>query len=254
MEGVERAARPFEKEGRRGRMEGVERAARPFEKGGKEGTEEWKDGRKQIIKVGDCLRRAPSRFTFQSTKTMGRLLFRLRSLTPLPFILVLIYFAHPTFTSTRVGMPLLILGEWLRLWAVGYAGGATRSRTVGAARGLVTAGPYAHVRNPLYLGNLLLSVGVCIIANVYWMIAVLLIGYFVQYTPIITSEEAYLRQSHGSAYEAYYTAVPRFLPRIRRYSHPSSHDFSLSRAFRSEKRTLTAVVCLMTLIAGRLFF
>ncbi len=238
--------------------EGVERAACPFEMEGKEGKEEWKDGRKQLIKVGDCLSRVPSRFTFhvsritfQSTKMMGHLLFRLRSLTPLPFILVLIYFAHPTFTSTLVGMTLLILGEWLRLWAVGYAGGATRSRTVGAARGLVTAGPYAHVRNPLYLGNLLLSLGVCIIANVYWMIAVLLIGYFVQYTPIITSEEAYLRQSHGSAYEAYYTAVPRFMPRIRRYSHPSSHDFSLSRAFKSEKRTLTAILCVMTMIAGR---
>ncbi len=181
---------------------------------------------------------------------IGRLLFRLRSLTSIPFILILIYFAHPTFISALIGTGLLILGEFLRLWAVGYAGGATRSRTLGAARDLVTTGPYAHVRNPLYLGNLLLSVGVCVIANVYWMIIVLLVGYFVQYLLIIASEEAYLRESFGSAYQTYYSAVSRFLPRFRSYENPSPHDFSLSRAFRNEKRTLTAIVCVVALIAG----
>ena len=98
---------------------------------------------------------------------IGRFLFQLRGLTPIPFIFILIYFAHPTFISSSVGTILLMLGESLRLWAVGYAGGATRSRTLGTARDLVTAGPYAHVRNPLYLGNLFLSLGVCVIANVY---------------------------------------------------------------------------------------
>lgn len=181
----------------------------------------------------------------------GRLLFKLRSLTPIPLILVLIYFAGPTFVSTLLGSLLLAFGEWLRLWAVGYAGGATRARSLGAARDLVTSGPYAYVRNPIYLGNLLLSTGVCVIANVYWMILLLLVGYVVQYLPIVGSEEAYLRTTCGSAYHAYYDAVPRFLPRPRRYANPSTHEFSLSRAFRSEKRTLTAIVCVLILIAGR---
>jgi protein-S-isoprenylcysteine O-methyltransferase Ste14 len=163
----------------------------------------------------------------------------------------LIYFARPTFASTLVGAIPLILGEFLRLWAVGYAGGATRSRTLGAARDLVTTGPYAHVRNPLYLGNLLLSLGVCVIANVYWMIVVLLVGYFIQYLPIIASEEAYLREFCGAAYETYYTAVPRFIPRLRSYTNPSAHSFSLPRALKVEKRTLTAIVCVIGLIVGK---
>ena len=185
------------------------------------------------------------------THAIGRLLFRLRSLTAIPFILILIYFARPTFASALVGAIPLILGESLRLWAVGYAGGATRSRTLGAASDLVTTGPYAHVRNPLYLGNLLLSLGVCVIANVYWMIIVLLIGYFVQYLPIIASEEAYLREFCGAAYETYYTAVPRFIPRLRSYANPSAHSFSLPRALTAEKRTLTAIVCVIGLIVGK---
>ena len=182
---------------------------------------------------------------------IGRLLFRLRSLTPIPLILLLIYFAHPAFVSAWVGTIVVILGEWLRLWSVGYAGGATRSRTLGAARNLVTAGPYAYVRNPIYLGNLILSLGVCIIATVYWMVLVLLVGYFIQYLPIIASEEAYMRKSCGSAYQAYYTAVPKFLPRLRSYPNPSAHSFSLSRALKSEKRTLTAIVCVLVLIVVR---
>lgn len=187
-----------------------------------------------------------SRFTL----AIGRRLFRLRSLTAIPFILIAVYYARPTFTSALAGSVPLILGELLRLWAVGHAGGATRSRTLSAASDLVTTGPYAHVRNPLYLGNLLLSLGVCVIANVYWMVIVLLVGYFVQYLPIIASEEAYLRKFCGAAYQTYYAAVPRFIPRLRRYANPSVHSFSLSRALKAEKRTLTAIACVIGLIVG----
>ncbi len=188
-----------------------------------------------------------SRFTL----AIGRLLFRLRSLTAIPFILIVIYFSRPTFTAALAGGIPLILGELLRIWAVGYAGGATRSRTLGAASDLVTTGPYAHVRNPLYLGNLLLSLGVCIIANVYWMIIVLFVGYFIQYLPIIASEEAYLRKSCGAIYQTYFTAVPRFIPRFRSYADASAHRFSFSRALKAEKRTLTAIACVIGLIVGK---
>lgn len=184
------------------------------------------------------------------TPMIGRVFFRLRSLTAIPFILILIYFAHPSFTSALVGTVPLIFGECLRLWAVGYAGGATRARTLGAASDLVTTGPYAYVRNPLYLGNLLLSFGVCIIANVYWMNIVLVVGYFAQYLPIIASEEAYLRESCGTTYQTYYTAVPRFIPRLRSYANPSAHSFSFSRALKAERRTLTAIACVIGLIVG----
>ena len=185
---------------------------------------------------------------------IGPFLFRLRSLTPIPFVLALIYFSSPTPISITIGIPFLCFGEWLRLWSVGYVGGATRARDLGIARKLITTGPYAHVRNPLYLGNLLLSFGVCLIANVYWMPALLIVGYFAQYLPIIASEEEYLRKSCGSTYETYYLAVPRFVPRIRRYAFPSSHDFSVTRAFKSEKRTLTAISAVIGLIAGRSLF
>ena len=184
---------------------------------------------------------------------IGHVLFRLRSLTPIPFILVLIFLSRLAPFPLVFGSLLIALGEWLRIWAVGYAGGSTRTRTLGAARDLVTAGPYAHVRNPLYLGNFVLSIGVCVFANVYWMIAVLVIGFLIQYTPIIHSEETYLLEACGDRYRTYCAAVPRLIPYLRPYGEPSGHDFSLPRALRSEKRTLSAIGCVLILIAARSF-
>ena len=136
---------------------------------------------------------------------IGNFFFKIRSFTPIPFILALLYFAKPRGISVVIGMPFIVAGELLRVWAVGYAGASTRARTLGAARDLVTTGPYRYVRNPLYLGNFLLSLGVCIVVNVYWLVAVLVVGYFCQYLPIIVLEEAYLLESCGSVYQT----VPR---------------------------------------------
>src|SRR6201996_8802882 len=64
----------------------------------------------------------------------------------------------PSAFSIATGLPLAFAGEALRMWAVGYSGVTTRGDTV-TAPALVTAGPYAYVRNPLYVGNALTGAG-----------------------------------------------------------------------------------------------
>ncbi|RKU22463.1 hypothetical protein C6503_03950 [Candidatus Poribacteria bacterium] len=179
---------------------------------------------------------------------IGNFFFKIRSFTPIPFIIALLYFSEPAWYTVVIGMPFIVAGEFLRIWAVGYAGASTRATTLGAARNLVTTGPYSYVRNPLYLGNFLLSLGVCLVASVYWLVAVLVVGYFFQYLPIIALEEAYLLESCGSTYQTYREQVPRFVPQFRPYPEPSDHDFSFFRAIKSEKRTLTAILCVIGLI------
>ena len=125
-----------------------------------------------------------------TSSKIGNFFFKVRSYTPIPIILIMFYFADPTWYSVSIGSFFIVLGECLRMWAVGYAGGTTRATALGAARDLVTTGPYSYVRNPLYLGNFILSFGVCVIANVLWVIPILVIGYFVQYLPIISVEES----------------------------------------------------------------
>ena len=160
-----------------------------------------------------------------TSSKIGNFFFKIRSFTPIPFILALFYFAEPAWHTVVMGVPFIAAGEFLRIWAVGYAGASTRARTLGAARDLVTTGPYSYVRNPLYLGNFLLSLGVCLVANVYWLVAILIVGYFSQYLPIIAVEEAYLLESCGSVYQVYRERVPRFLPQFRSYPDPSDPRF-----------------------------
>ena len=188
------------------------------------------------------------------TQKFGNFFFKIRSFTPIPFILALLYFANPTWISVSISLLFIIIGEFLRIWSVGYAGGTTRATALGAARDLVTTGPYSYVRNPLYLGNLLLSLGVTIFTNVHWLIPILIIGYFIQYLPIITVEETYLLESCGTVYQTYQEQVPRFLPNFHSYPNPSHHDFSWSRALKSEKRTLTAIICVIGLTLIKMTF
>ena len=196
-------------------------------------------------------KRLLANFMAMTTKTLGNFFFKIRSFTPIPFIFALLYFAKPTWQTTTLGLAFMVIGEFLRIWAVGYAGASTRARTLGAARDLVTTGPYGYVRNPLYLGNFLLSFGVCLVANVTWLIPLLVVGYVLQYLPIVAVEEGYLLEACGVVYQAYQERVPRFLPRLQPYPQPSCHDFSWARAIRSEKRTLTAIICVLGLLFAK---
>lgn len=189
-----------------------------------------------------------------SPSKIGNLFFKIRSFTPIPFILALIYFAKPTILTTAIGLVIVVIGEFLRIWTVGYAGGSTRATTLGAARDLVTTGPYSHVRNPLYLGNFMISFGICIISSVIWLIPLLIVGYLLQYLPIVAVEEAYLLETCGNVYQSYQEQVPRFLPQLHPYQLRSTHDFSLTRGINSEKRTLTAIVGVIILLLVRQIF
>ena len=64
-----------------------------------------------------------------------------------------------------IGLTLILLGELLRIWAVSYAGGITRTTKVGAQI-LCTTEPYSYTRNPLYIGNMIIYTGVVYVAEI----------------------------------------------------------------------------------------
>src|SRR4030067_1241157 len=96
--------------------------------------------------------------------TPGKFFFKYRSYAPLPFLIPLFLFGRPTLLTLIIGFLISASGEMLRIWGVSYAGGETRTTKVGASA-LVTQGPYAYIRNPLYAGNLLIYFGISIMAN-----------------------------------------------------------------------------------------
>lgn len=181
-------------------------------------------------------------------------LFNYRSYTPIPLLLAILILAAPTPASLLGGFTLALLGESLRLWAVRHAGGATRTTSgVGAGAVLITHGPFAYVRNPLYLGNFLLSLGLCIMSWAWmpWMLFLFLALFGWQYWSIISLEEEHLLQRFGQTYTEYLQNVPRFFPRLTPFRKQEAHPMPLGRALKIEKNTLysfTAVSLAILLI------
>ena len=171
--------------------------------------------------------------------------FALRSYTPIPFLVAMVVFARPTLLSLIVGGGVVVLGEALRLWGVSIVGAETR--TTGSVGGtyLVTSGPFAHVRNPLYLGNMLMYAGIGIMSMALfpWLLLAALVWFAIQYSLIVTREEEYLAERFGEAYGHYRAAVRRFLPRITPYrsSAPSPKTLNWAEGLGSETRTLQAI-------------
>ena len=186
---------------------------------------------------------------------LGELLFRSRSYTPIPLIILILALAKPNTLSFAIGLPMTAFGEVLRIWGVSYAGPATRTRKVGA-RTLVTNGPYAYFRNPLYLGNFFLSLGLCIASRAWipLMPIVLVVAFVIQYGVIISLEERRLGELFGEEYERYVSQVPRVIPRLSPYDERSSDRPDIRKAVLSERSTFGAISAVVILLILRWYF
>lgn len=133
---------------------------------------------------------------------------------------MLAVFGKPSAFSVTVGLPVAIAGELIRCWAVGYSGETTREDHVIAPE-LVTAGPYAYTRNPLYAGNFITAAGFALAftGNNSSAARAALVGASLGtmaavYAIIIPHEEAYLRSQFGTAFDNYCADVPRIVPAL----------------------------------------
>jgi protein-S-isoprenylcysteine O-methyltransferase Ste14 len=128
---------------------------------------------------------------------------------PLGFAFAVLYFwlAKPSVQSILLGAALVIPGLVIRALASGY---------LQKNEQLATGGPYAYIRNPLYLGSLILSVGFALAARSWWIVAGIVILFFVIYLPVIRSEETFLR-GRFPQFDEYARKVPSLLPRLSRF-------------------------------------
>ena len=132
----------------------------------------------------------------------GAWLFRYRSSLPVPLALVLVLVRKGAVEGPWVlvaGPLLVVMGEGLRLWAVRHIGTISRTRTTRYGP-LITAGPYAMMRNPLYVGNWFLWTGFAVWSGLLWMLPVAWVVFALQYRAIAKWEAAFIRSIYGPAY------------------------------------------------------
>ena len=175
------------------------------------------------------------------------------TLLALPAV-VLAVLGKPSAFSIATGLPLAFAGEFLRCWAVGYSGVTTRSDRV-TAPALTTAGPYAHVRNPLYLGNFLTAAGfsLAFTGKLSARRRVALIGLGLGsmaavYATIVPLEEAYLRKTFGKAFDEYVERVPRLVPQLEA-AVPQRGTYDPAVIAKAETRTFATFSAMLGVLA-----
>jgi protein-S-isoprenylcysteine O-methyltransferase Ste14 len=186
--------------------------------------------------------------TQDTTTRLGGWLFRHRTSLPLPAAIAILTLrlgeAPPSARLVGTGMAITLVGELIRLWGVHHIGAISRTRSERLGP-LVASGPFALLRNPLYVGNIALWVGFALTARLVWLAPVVLVLLGLEYHAIVRWEETLLESRLGQAYRDYAARVPRWIPLFNRGDRKKRGDeqqvFSLRATFFSERGTLIAI-------------
>jgi protein-S-isoprenylcysteine O-methyltransferase Ste14 len=178
-----------------------------------------------------------------------KLFFKLRSYTPIPLLILLLVSARPNLPAFLYGLGFIVSGELIRLWAVAHAGGSTRTRNVGAPE-FVTSGPFAHARNPLYIANTLIYIGIAFLAGGKLLWIAIALGFSIlQYSLIVSLEEETLNQLFSPDYRLYCRGVPRWIPRLTPWEWRLPRTPDWGDAWRNEKHTRLNIIAALLVFA-----
>lgn len=164
----------------------------------------------------------------------GHTIFKWRSYIPLlfivPLLLALRESAHLEEVFGEVEEDLWVLASFLlsltgiaiRCFTVGFVPGGTSGRNTQSQRAthLNTTGMYSVVRNPLYLGNFIIILGVMMSMMVWWLVLIGALGFFLYMERIIMAEEAFLEQTYGAEYNEWRAKTPVIIPNFRLWRAP----------------------------------
>jgi protein-S-isoprenylcysteine O-methyltransferase Ste14 len=207
----------------------------------------WPDS----VQTESADRRAVAAHDSDRLARLGGWLFRYRTALPLPVAIAILTLrigeAPPTPALVGGGIALTAIGEALRLWGVRHIGAISRTRSdrVGP---LVDQGPFAIVRNPLYVGNVALWVGFALTARLAWLALATAVLLAAEYHAIVRWEERLLEERLGEGYREYASRVPRWMPEL---PGPAPNHKPAGRVARrgwretlfSERGTLIAIAC-----------
>jgi len=176
--------------------------------------------------------------------TWSRIARRIR--VPLGFLFAALYVwrAGPGWLSLVIGMVIACVGLVVRALASGH---------IEKNRALASTGPYAYVRNPLYLGSIVIGIGFAIAARDLWIGLALVVFFAAVYIPVIRSEQDYLR-AHFPEYEDYMRRVPSLLPRTLWFKG-AVQGFSRELYFRHrEYNAVLGAAAMLGILVAKIFW
>jgi protein-S-isoprenylcysteine O-methyltransferase Ste14 len=172
-------------------------------------------------------------------KPYADLVARLRVTCGFIMVAAFVWFSRPDARSLAWGLPVSAVGLALRAWATGHVEKNLR---------LAESGPYAYVRNPLYLGTLLVAAGFAIASRQWPLAALFGFVFLFIYLPAIELEEQHLRKLFPE-FGAYAQRVPALWPTLRPLNKPGHFRWELYRRNREYQAGIGFVIGAIYLIA-----
>lgn len=194
----------------------------------------------------------------QELEDQGNCLFKNRSFLPIGILLIgLVVFiqtvllqeeAQCTIDYEIFCLSVSLLGLAVRIYTVGFTPNNTSGRNTKqgqVADQLNTSGIYGIVRNPLYLGNFFMWLGLALMTTEVWFIISFILFYWIYYERIVFAEEQFLERKFGAQYTNWATEVPAFIPNFSLFKN-NDLTFSTKKVLLKEKNGLFAIFLIFT--------
>ena len=181
----------------------------------------------------------------------GHWVFRNRGWLPAPLVGFALLQTEPLGVYTGIGIGLMLLGESIRLWGVSHIGLPARARDAEVQK-LIYTGPYELTRNPLYIGNILIFMGLGLATGGPVLALGFLVFFSLYFNLIVRFEEEFLEYRLGEIYRSYRNRVPRWLGEsapVHAASPRGSIDDRARMTLRTERTTIAILAVVTILIA-----
>jgi protein-S-isoprenylcysteine O-methyltransferase Ste14 len=144
--------------------------------------------------------------------SIKQMAYRLRGyLISLPLIFALFFYSYETeddWLVWPVGVIIFLFGLFLRIWAQQHLHYRLKVKKY-----MTATGPYSFVRNPIYLGNTFMCLGLVVTSELLWFVPITLLYCFCIYSFVVSYEEGHLLEKYGEPYRRYLSEVPRWFPK-----------------------------------------
>ena len=181
--------------------------------------------------------------------SLGETLFKYRDYTPLPLIALLFIFNDSTVRTAAAGLIFVVFGELFRIYSVAFIGSISRTRKGNLGAKLITSGPFSFMRNPLYVGNFFITLGIAIFGGNPYVVALSIVMFSFQYYHIVRYEEGLLFEAFGEEFQKFCQDVPAWIPKKKVELDKIEWPDNFSPALKSEKKTLMTIFSVIGILS-----